>query len=276
MLVGHLGFNGHAGGERLEDRARLVAFHQRLVPPLRLPCLGQGRGLFIPGQLGYLGGQIRIADSEWIVGIVVPLDGHGQDAAGVDVLDNHRAPVGAARFPDRDFQILFRKGLNVGVDGKNQAVAVLGIHDFGVFHIGGQLVAPAVLGGDDPPRLAHQVGVIRCLQPLQPGVVGAGEAQDVGQGVLQRVIPFVVRDDAEHTDELVVQNPLGHLFLELELHLGLDHLVLGVGLARLFVQLLPVHAQHLRQLIRDEGAHVPIGIQILDVFGRHDQLPHLG
>lgn len=74
----------------------------------------------------------------------------------------------AARFPDRDFQILFRKGLNVGVDGKNQAVAVLGIHDFGVFHIGGQLVAPAVLGGDDPPAFPIRSALYAASSPSSP------------------------------------------------------------------------------------------------------------
>ena len=209
-----VGFGGnpllksHAGGEGLEHRAWFVEIHNGLILPLLLPGQGQSPGLLIPGQRGDLGRRSGIADRKGLVGVVVPFCGHGQDGTSVDVLDNHRPPVGGGGVCDGFLQILFRVGLDILVNGQHQAFTVLGVHFFFVFQGGGHLVAPAVAGGNDPARLAGEHRIILGLQALQAGVVGPHKAQDVGQGVPQRIIPFVILEISEAADAVLL-HPFG-------------------------------------------------------------------
>ena len=136
-------------------------------------------------HLGPLG---LVKDGERIVGVVIPLGRHRQNAAGVHVHDDHHAARQRIVVLHGAVQLFFRVVLDHLVDGEHQAVAVLGRVKAVVFipHVpaGGRLRRHL------PPRRAGQHVVVVGLQPRKAVVVGAGKAQHRGGKVAVGVIPL--------------------------------------------------------------------------------------
>ena len=275
VFIGNPLLQRHGGGEGFENRARLIIVGHRLIFPL-LP-LGrlESLGLFIPRQHGDLGRHVGIGDHLILVGVVIPLGGHGQNRAGIHLHHDADTPVFGPGLLDRHLQIFFREILHRLIDGQHQGMALLRIDGAFVFQGGGHLLAPAVLGGDDPPRLARQHIVVIGFQPLAALVFRVDKAQHAGQQRTAGIIAFIIRDNPENTGagKTVVLHPLDEGFHQILFNLFLDDFILGVDLQRLLIQPLPVHLQQHGQLIGDLGAH---RLVIRDVVGRHDDSPHLG
>ena len=115
------------------------------------------------------------------VGVVVRLVCHGKHSAGVDVHHNAHAALRHMMLLHGGGQCAFQPVLNVGVDGQRQAAAGYGFRQRLV--VGGHIVAPSVLGGQNLPVRPGQNVVVAQLQPPKPGVVHVGKAQHPAQKI---------------------------------------------------------------------------------------------
>ena len=136
--------------------------------------------------------------------------------------------------------------LHRGLQRHLQLVAVLRIEVLGVLKQ--HVVLLVVLGGDHQTGFALQVLVVLRLQPVQAGVVGAHEADDMGGQIAVGIVPLGVGGQ-EHALDLVVVDVLPHLVGHILLHTVLQHLIHGVGPGHLFQDALLADVQDIGQCV---------------------------
>ena len=189
------GVQRRRGGDQLEHAARLVQITDGLVAPLCLLGGLQGLAAGVALQRVHRGAHLPVHDGAGGVGVVVGLDAHGQDGAGVHVHhDAHRAGLHVVLLYGGG-QRAFQVPLDVGVDGQRQRGAWGGFHQGAVAL--GHIVAPGVLGGQHPAVLAGQQVVVLQLQPPQAGVVHVGKAQQYPHKIALRVDALGVLTDLD-------------------------------------------------------------------------------
>ena len=256
-------FRHHAllqgGGQHhgLEGGARLIPGVQGLAAPLGVHRVGIGLGLGLFQQLR-LGKILRVVlfqvgidvvgvllhllieqlvgDGGVVVGVEAGGAGHGQNGPRLGVHHDAEGPVAHVIGLDALLQGLLRIGLDGGVDGQGQVIAVDGVDKLGivVVHLG----ARAGAGGDDPARRALEHVVIGRLDAHR-APLGVDKAQGLGRQAGIGVIPLGPRHQIEIVRGLVLHDVVPDGLGVLLLDLGLD-LPIGVfrGLHLLFQLLL--------------------------------------
>ena len=251
------------GGQhhRLEGGTRLIPGVQCLAAPLGVYRVGIGLGLGLLQQFS-LGETLRVVlfqvgidvvgillhllveqlvgDGGVVVGVEAGGAGHGQNRPRLGVHHDAKGPVAHIIGLDPLGQGLFRIGLDGGIDGQGQVIAVDGIDKFGivVIHLG----ARTGTGGDDPACRALEHIVIGRLDAHR-APLGIDKSQGLGRQTGIGVIPLGPRHQIEVVGGLVlddiVPDGLGILLLDLSLDLP-------VGVLRgpdLFFQLLLVQVR---------------------------------
>ena len=230
--------------DKLEHTARLVQVADGLVAPLGLLSFLQCGAAFLAAQGVHGVADFLIYKSARRIGVVVWLAGHGQHRAGVDVHHDADAPLGDMVLLHGGGQGTFEPMLDVRVDGQRQCVAGYGVHQRLV--VGGQVVPPGVLGGQDAPILPGQFIVVAQFQPPQARVVHIGKAQDAAHKVSFRVdaLGVLAYLHAIHAvGRAPVPHGIGHIFI----HTAAQKAVVGAALAEFCQCIVIIQFQDLAQ-----------------------------
>ena len=189
------GVQRRGGGDELKDAARLVQIADGLVAPLGLLGGLQSGAARLALQRVDGGARFLVDDGARVVGVVVRLDAHGQDGAGVHLHHDAHPAGGDVVFLHGGGQRAFEIALDVGVDGQRQRGAGHRLYQRVVAL--GHIVAPGVLGGQHPAVCAGQQLVVCQLQAPQAGVVDIGKAQQHPHKIAFRVDALGVLADLD-------------------------------------------------------------------------------
>ena len=270
VFIHHALLQGGGQHQRLEGGARLVRLPDGLVPPLGLPrlCRCLGGGLFLKLRVGLLllrgllgvlrlellikAGDVRldlpleqaVCHCGVAVGIELRGAGHSQDGPGLGIHHHAEAAVAHIVRLDPGLNGLLGIGLDGAVQGQGQIIAVDRVDIVGV-----------AVAGD---ALEHVL--IAGLQAVH-APFGVDKAQHLrGQGG-KGVVPLRAGGEVKVIGGLVLldEGPNG-LGLPL-LHIGQQHLILGVLLLQTPLQVRPVQ-------VRTDGAQavchlVPFPLDLL-------------
>ena len=202
-LIHHALLQRRRQRQDLEGGARLIGVVQRLVAPLQQLHIGHGA---LPALDTLL--QRLVADGQKVVQIVVGIRRHGQYAAGLGVHHDAAGAVGGGELIHHALDALFQIVLDGGVQRQRQVAAVLGgeILFIGIQHI----VLRLILGGDDQSALPLQLLLVIGLQPIQPRVLVAHEADDLRRQRAVGIVPLRVRHQV-YARDLVLVHIRAHL-----------------------------------------------------------------
>ena len=233
--------------DELEDAARFVQIADGLVAPLRLLRLLQ-RGAALLACQGVHGvADVLVNQGARRVGVVVGLAGHRQHRAGVHVHDDADAPLGHMVLGHSGGKGAFQPVLDVRVDRQRQRVAGHGVHQCLV--VGGQVVPPRVLCGQDASVLPGQFVVVAQFQPPQPRIVHIGEAQDPAHKIPLRVNAAGILPDL-HALHLVFATPVPHGVGYRPVDAAAQQAVVGAALAEFCQCVGVIQLQNLTQRTR--------------------------
>ena len=303
VFIHHALLQGGGQHQRLEGGARLVRLPDGLVPPLGLPrlCRCLGGGLFLKLRVGLLllrgllgvlrlellieAGDVRldlpleqaVCHCGVAVGIELRGAGHSQDGPGLGIHHHAEAAVAHIVRLDPGLDGLLGIGLDGAVQGQGQVIAVDRVDVVGVAVV--HLHIFCCFSRDHPAGDALEHVLIAGLQAVH-APFGVDKAQHLrGQGG-KGVVPLRTGGEVEVIGGLVLldEGPDG-LGLPL-LHIGQQHLILGVLLLQPPLQIRPVQvrtdgAQAVRHLVplpldlRLIGALVQLSILVLKVVLVH-------
>ena len=269
----HAGVNAHSGGDDLEHRARVVQLGDGLVFPQDIPVVaGIVRflvqnfvALFIGdvvavGILFVDAVQLRLSAHQLVeviqicavvqrvVGVKIRLGSHGKDGTGLDVHHDGAAAVLHRVGCNGFVQIPFHDLLHIHIQRKHQIGAILGCKGGGILVRNG--VAVGIALGNGAAIHTGQRGLIGFFQTVSTNAVRIGKAQhcrckrSVGVIALEALLA-ADRDVALAgglSGTLVCLVELGNVGFDGQLdsvvHLGGQHLILGVRLGKCIVNLL--------------------------------------
>ena len=202
-----------------------------------------------PVHIGSFGGLGKM------VGIEGGPAGHPQDLPGVGVhQDGSR--TGRMGLFDGFIQALFQDELHPGVNGELDRV-----HPPYLDLVHGTLAHLVALGVEEAAFFlvpALQLVVHGGFHPLQPLVIGAHKAQDLGRQVVFRIEPFAFFLEMEPAELLFLQDGF-HLVRHMGIQGPLHPDEPPVRLTEFFVQFVRIQSQHRCQGIRCHLFGVPAG-----------------
>ena len=149
------------------------------------------------------------AEVVWVEAWVM---GHGHDAAGVWIHDNHLSTVGAVSF-DGSFKHAFDGHLHGAVDGEDDVVTVLGGFDHTVAHSDLAAINTSVALGLEDTFFPLELGVVFAFDTVLPESARSDETESIGCefGFWVEAIVFLLESEPEEVFVFVFVHDLANL-----------------------------------------------------------------